>query len=733
MKKRTGIKIGSGMQFLQLVISRTALMALLMAGFEFTVFAQDFYNLDFENPTFVAIPSGYSGSVDPDEALPGWAVFLGGNFAPYVFYDNRFLDSACVSILDTNSAQSFEGEFTVLLQAGFSGYPNRQSASIAQTALIPAWAKTLLFDASPSASAGNFKVSIAGQNQPFSALASYTNYIIYGVDISAFSGQMTEIQFTSLPSPDPYVAVNGVSVDDIRFSSSPMQNQFSYVTNNGTITITKFTGPGGVVVIPDTINGLPVTTLGAAAFYQSYNLTNVTIPDSVTSIGSNAFYYCTGLIDVTIGNNVTSIWDEAFENCTSLAQVTIPANVIGIGASAFSFCTNLDNLTIPDRVTTIGQGAFDSCLNLTNVTIGSGLTTIAEWAFDRCYKLTSVKLPSSITNIGEYAFYGCTNLTYIAIPNSVGRLGVSAFSLCFGLTNATIGAANIGSGAFDHCTSLTDVTISSSVTNIGDSAFDFCTNLTSIQIPKSVNSIGDFAFGGCTSLSAITVDALNSFYSSIDGVLFNKGQTALIEFPGGRTGTYMIPNNVSSIGSSAFSSCILGSVKIPNSVKNIGEQAFMSCLLLTSAIIGNNVTNIADEAFYYCTGLKGVYFGGNAPGLGGNSVFGYDFLAPTTIYYLPGSTGWGSTFGSCPAVLWNPQAQTADGSFGVLNNQFGFNITGSSNLIIVVEASTNLSNPAWIPVGTNTLNTFVGTNGTSYFSDPQWANYPNRFYRFRSP
>ena len=67
------------------------------------------------------------------------------------------------------------------------------------------------------------------------------------------------------------------------------------------------------------------------------------------------------------------------------------------------------------------------------------------------------------------------------------------------------------------------------------------------------------------------------------------------------------------------------------------------------------------------------------------------------------------------------------------NNQFGFNITGSSNLVIVVEAYTDFANPLWQPVQTNTLNTFIGTNGTSYFSDPQWANYPARFYRFRSP
>jgi hypothetical protein len=102
------------------------------------------------------------------------------------------------------------------------------------------------------------------------------------------------------------------------------------------------------------------------------------------------------------------------------------------------------------------------------------------------------------------------------------------------------------------------------------------------------------------------------------------------------------------------------------------------------------------------------------------------------VYYLPGTTGWGATFDGRPTVLWNPQAQN-DASFGVQNNQFGFNITGSSNLVIVVEACNDFANPVWQPVQTNTLNTFIGTNGTSYFSDPQWANYPARFYRFRSP
>ena len=66
-------------------------------------------------------------------------------------------------------------------------------------------------------------------------------------------------------------------------------------------------------------------------------------------------------------------------------------------------------------------------------------------------------------------------------------------------------------------------------------------------------------------------------------------------------------------------------------------------------------------------------------------------------------------------------------------NKFGFNLTGTSNLVIVVEACTNIGNAAWLPISTNTLNTFVGTNGTSYFSDSKWTNYHSRFYRIRSP
>jgi len=95
---------------------------------------------------------------------------------------------------------------------------------------------------------------------------------------------------------------------------------------------------------------------------------------------------------------------------------------------------------------------------------------------------------------------------------------------------------------------------------------------------------------------------------------------------------------------------------------------------------------------------------------------------------LPGTTGWGTTYGGLPTAPWLPQMQTASINSGGQTNQFGFTMNWASDQTVVVEASTNLSNPVWQPVQTNLL-----TTGSAWFSDPQWTNYPARFYRLRSP
>ena len=190
----------------------------------------------------------------------------------------------------------------------------------------------------------------------------------------------------------------------------------------------------------------------------------------------------------------------------------------------------------------------------------------------------------------------------------------------------------------------------------------------------------------------------------------------------------MLPDNATNIGDYAFNNCqSLVNLTIPDTITSIGFESFYGCSSLANITIPSGVSSIGDSAFAGCTSLVGVYFKGNAPGSVGSYVF--DVGADLTSYYLPGTTGWDdfTLLTGVQTALWFPQMQTADASFGVRNSEFGFSINWASGQTVVVEACTNLFSPSWQPVQTNTL-----TTGSLYFSDPQWTNFPGRFYRLRS-
>jgi hypothetical protein len=225
------------------------------------------------------------------------------------------------------------------------------------------------------------------------------------------------------------------------------------------------------------------------------------------------------------------------------------------------------------------------------------------------------------------------------------------------------------------------------------------------------------------------VDTNNAAYSSADGVLVDKAQSTLIQYPSGKAGGYIIPASVTRILDGAFAwSTGLTSVTIGDNVTSIGHQAFDRCTSLTNVILGTKITSIGWTAFGRCDGLTGLYFRGNAPIVSSEGGFGANHA---TIYYLPGTTGWGSTLGRRPTAPWRlpyPLILNTSPTFGVKPNGFSFLISWATNRSITVEACTDLTNPAWTPLRSDWL--FYGTN---YFSDPDWTNNVRRFYRVRWP
>jgi len=330
-----------------------------------------------------------------------------------------------------------------------------------------------------------------------------------------------------------------------------------------------------------------VTCIREYAFLTCGNLESITIPEGVTSIGFEAFYYCTKLKSIIIPESVTSIQGYAFTCCESLTSITIPGSVTSIEDGTFYWCTGLKSITIPESVTSIGNEAFYSCESLTSVTIPKSVTSIGNKAFFSCEGLTSIKIPYGVTSIGDFVFRGCIALTSVTIPKSVTSIGYSAFF---------------------NCESLTSVTIPESVTSIGKTAFCQCTSLTDITIPENVSSIGEYAFRLCTSLTSINVSENNLFYSSIDGILFNKNQTKLIKYPAGKSDeSYVIPKSVINIEEEAFYVCKnLANITITDGVENIGIYAFYHCDGITSIIIPKSVSSIGENAFSCCTGLTDI-------------------------------------------------------------------------------------------------------------------------------
>ena len=364
-----------------------------------------------------------------------------------------------------------------------------------------------------------------------------------------------------------------------------------------------FGGYLGDIVIPSTVTKddveYTVTSIASNAFYNSPQMTSVTIPKSVNTIKyqSGFFYNCNKLASIVVEEGNPKY--DSREGCNALIETAsnkllygtnnsfIPNSINTIGVAAFQK-RNFTTLNIPNSVTTIEDGAFSGCPELTSVYIGTGLENFGEYIFDECDKLKTVEIHSNALVSKNYAveemnvawlFWGAP-VEEIVLGEEVTSVGDRAFVRCsMNSIKMSDNLIRIGNNAFWECYYLTSIDFSNNLEYIGEWAFAGCHALPSVTIPKSVKCIDAIAFQWCYALTKVVVNS----------------------------------NEVVARDNEQFytlMSCFGKQVKefvLGEDVKKIAYIAFAQSENLTSVTIPGNLTCVDDSAFHECTSLTDVY------------------------------------------------------------------------------------------------------------------------------
>lgn len=310
-----------------------------------------------------------------------------------------------------------------------------------------------------------------------------------------------------------------------------------------------------------------------------------------------------------------SLWEYKLDKKTNLVTITKYLGVMD----------DLTELTIPNfllidgkeyRVTKIeGHDAWQAIANFNgNVIISKGITEIGKASFNGANKITGVEIPDSVTLISDYAFQDCKSLTKIKIPGSVKKIGNwwdnvngQVFNRCSNLEEVILeeGIEEIAGRAFDACSKVKEWKLPKSLKRIGPCAFSNI-SVEEFNIPENVEGIAA-AFISSSKLARINVDSNNKYFTSIDGILFDKDGTRLIKYPENRDGnSYEVPNTVKTIDANAFISCKnLQTIVIADSVEKIGDSAFDGSKLKTINL-GGGITNISNKPFYGAWNLTNI-------------------------------------------------------------------------------------------------------------------------------
>ena len=299
-------------------------------------------------------------------------------------------------------------------------------------------------------------------------------------------------------------------------------------------------------------------------------------------------------------------------------SVTIPSEidgrpVTGIGERAFASCSSLTSISLPKTLNSIGFDAFLGCRSLTSISTlpGSG----------RYESIDGVLFSKNVFNTFRYLLrYPEGKLAgEYAAPSTTNVIAVGAFKDVTALSRIDLPPiiSSIHAAAFAGCSNLATISLPNSLRSLGSEAFAGCSSLTQLHLPAglrvleglTVNSSTKHPFSRCENLHSFSVDPSNEYYRSIDGVLFNKDASQIIQYPLGRAdATYEIPDSVTSIGRKAFHHCgSLVEVVLPENMVYLStSEPFDFCDNLNSISIGAKVTRVSETIFSNLSNLQSI-------------------------------------------------------------------------------------------------------------------------------